>query len=79
MKQAEAPAAKEEKKEAPKQEKKKEQKAPAAKTAGGPADELLAVFKQCDIRVGKVVDCKKHEESDKLYIEQIDLGEGRIR
>ena len=51
------------------QEKKKELKAPAAKTDGGEADELLAVFKQCDIRVGKVFECKRHEESDKLYIE----------
>ncbi|KOO26067.1 aminoacyl tRNA synthase complex-interacting multifunctional protein 1 [Chrysochromulina tobinii] len=29
----------------------------------------------CDFRVGKIVDAKAHPESDKLYVETIDLGE----
>ena len=35
----------------------------------------------CDIRVGKIVECAPHPESEKLFIEKIDLGEpdGRIR
>ena len=34
-----------------------------------------------DLRVGKIVECVKHSDSDKLYIEKIDLGEpeGKIR
>jgi methionine--tRNA ligase beta chain len=28
-----------------------------------------------DLRVGKIIDAKPHPESDKLYIEQIDVGE----
>ena len=31
------------------------------------------------MRVGKIKECKKHPESEKLYIEQIDCGEGRLR
>jgi aminoacyl tRNA synthase complex-interacting multifunctional protein 1 len=34
---------------------------------------------QADFRVGKIVECKKHPDSEKLYVEQIDLGEGRLR
>ena len=36
---------------------------------------------QCDLRVGKILECEKHPESEKLYIEKIDLGEpdGKIR
>ena len=39
------------------------------------------MYQQCDLRVGKIVECEKHPESEKLYIEKIDLGEddGRIR
>jgi tRNA-binding EMAP/Myf-like protein len=32
-----------------------------------------------DIRVGKIVECKKHPEADSLYVEKIDLGEGKLR
>ena len=32
-----------------------------------------------DIRVGKIVSCDKHPEADSLYVEQIDLGEGKLR
>lgn len=28
-----------------------------------------------DIRVGKIVDVKKHPDADSLYVEKIDLGE----
>eukprot|EP01015_Nassula_variabilis_P008175 TRINITY_DN1641_c0_g3_i1.p1 TRINITY_DN1641_c0_g3~~TRINITY_DN1641_c0_g3_i1.p1 ORF type:complete len:204 (-),score=58.30 TRINITY_DN1641_c0_g3_i1:68-679(-) len=36
-------------------------------------------FAKIDIRVGKFVDVWKHPESDKLYCEKIDIGEGEIR
>lgn len=32
-----------------------------------------------DIRVGKIVEVWKHPESDKLYCEKIDIGNGEIR
>lgn len=32
-----------------------------------------------DFRVAKIVECKPHPDSDKLYVEQIDCGEGRLR
>jgi len=35
-------------------------------------------FAKIDIRVGKIVECWKHPESDKLYCEKIDIG-GEIR
>lgn len=31
------------------------------------------------MRVGKIVKCEPHHDSDKLYVEQIDLGEGTLR
>ena len=77
------PAQEEEKKEAQTGGKKQKQgkaEAPAAKPAsGGTVDENLDIYQKCDLRVGKIIEAKKHPESDKLYIEQIDLGEGRIR
>lgn len=30
------------------------------------------------MRVGKIVECKKHPDSEKLYLEKIDIG-GEIR
>ena len=32
-----------------------------------------------DIRVGKIVWCQPHAESDKLYCEKIDIGNGEVR
>jgi len=29
----------------------------------------------CDLRVGEIKECFKHPESEKLYVEKIDLGE----
>ena len=36
-------------------------------------------FEKVDLRVGKVVSCEKHPDSDKLLILKIDLGEGTPR
>ena len=32
-----------------------------------------------DIRVGKIVHVEKHPDAESLYVEQIDLGEGKPR
>lgn len=33
-------------------------------------------FARVDLRVGKIVSIEKHPQADRLYIEQVDLGEG---
>ena len=38
--------------------------------------EELQAYLACDLRVGKIVECTRHPESAKLYVEKIDLGEG---
>ena len=40
---------------------------------GPPVHELI------DVRVGKVLKAFKHEDADKLYVEEIDLGEAEPR
>eukprot|EP00128_Syssomonas_multiformis_P011869 Colp12_sorted_trinity150504_noHs@23501 len=69
------PAATEEKKE------KKEAKPKAPKPAPTPAEpenDSPDVAK-IDIRVGKIVEVKQHENADSLYVEQIDVGEQNPR
>ncbi|KAI5122791.1 hypothetical protein M0805_000135 [Coniferiporia weirii] len=43
--------------------------APAAEESGEPVPSMI------DLRVGHIVDVKKHPDADGLYIEQIDIGE----
>jgi len=38
-------------------------------------DEVWEVYSKCDVRVGKIIECGPQPESEKLYIEKIDLGE----
>lgn len=33
-------------------------------------------FSRVDLRVGKIVSIEKHPQADRLYVEQVDLGEG---
>jgi len=49
-------------------------KAPKNKNQGPPLTPAAL-----DVKVGKIVDVKRVEESDKLYVEQIDVGEGKLR
>jgi len=83
---------KEEKKEEVKQDKKQKQEAKPkqekkpnqAKTPATPqvqaVDEVWDVYRNCDIRVGKIVECSPHPSSEKLYVEKIDVGEpGKLR
>lgn len=41
--------------------------------------EELQAFMACDLRVGKIIECTRHPESQKLYVEKIDLGEAEPR
>ena len=82
---APATAAKEESKAggdaAPKEKKVKAPKAPKAPAAAATTDygPELNAFAVSDLRVGKIVECEICPNSDKLYIEKIDLGEGSLR
>ena len=37
------------------------------------------MYSKCDLRVGKIVECEPHPDSEHLYKEKIDLGEGEPR
>jgi len=83
-----APMAKEEKKKDAKKEGKKEASADAdadaaAATAGAPVDPITTYegppITALDIRVGRVLKVWEHEEADKLYCEEIDVGEDEPR
>jgi len=55
--------------------KEKEVKTPkAAKQVERPVD-----ISRLDIRVGKILDVKRHETAENLYVEQIDLGDSKTR
>ncbi|KAF7422573.1 G4 quadruplex nucleic acid binding protein [Pleurotus ostreatus] len=60
-----------------KKEKKKDAGSESAKkgAAAEPADAGEPVPSMIDLRVGHIVDIKKHPDADSLYVEQIDLGE----
>lgn len=43
-----------------------------------PKDEEIH-FGRLDIRVGKIIDVEKHPNADSLYVEKVDVGEGKPR
>ncbi|KAH3717579.1 aminoacyl tRNA synthase complex-interacting multifunctional protein 1-like [Dreissena polymorpha] len=49
-----------------------------APTGDGDADRPIDISR-LDLRVGKIVDVKKHPDADSLYVEEVDLGEGQTR
>ena len=55
---------------------------PAAKpkpAAAAPPAADPALLPECEIRVGKVVAVERHPESEKLYVEKVDVGEAEPR
>jgi len=58
------------------QSKKQQQQQQTASSDGGVDSGLISI---ADIRVGHVLSCKKHENADRLYVEEIDVGEGKPR
>ena len=71
---------KDKKAEAPKKDDKKDTKAAEPKKVESlSAADALDVFQKCDMRVGKIVECEDHPESDKLWVEQLEVGEGSTR
>eukprot|EP01022_Parablepharisma_sp_SALTPOND_P007431 TRINITY_DN1304_c0_g1_i1.p9 TRINITY_DN1304_c0_g1~~TRINITY_DN1304_c0_g1_i1.p9 ORF type:complete len:233 (-),score=41.65 TRINITY_DN1304_c0_g1_i1:6526-7224(-) len=61
------------KEEIKKKEPKKKEKKPVKKV------EEIPEVSQLDMRVGKIVKIQKHPDSVKLYIEEVDVGNGEIR
>lgn len=41
--------------------------------------EEIPSFSTLNLRVGKIIEVKKHPEADKLYVEKVDLGNGETR
>lgn len=54
-------------------EKKEKPKAAPKAAAAGTLDQPL--FSQLDIRVGKITSVRNHPEADRLYVEEIDIGD----
>lgn len=65
----------------PKEKKEKAPKEKKEKKPAAPAVEELPVWNpvRLDIRIGRIVDVKQHENADSLYVEQINLGEEQPR
>jgi len=63
-------------------EKSEKPKAAANKKAPAKKEELTAAdvdISKLDIRIGRIMEVARHPEAEKLYVEQIDLGEGKLR
>jgi aminoacyl tRNA synthase complex-interacting multifunctional protein 1 len=52
----------------------KEEKIEEKKEKGKKEEEKKMIY-FADIRVGKILNVKKHEDADSLYVEEIDVGE----
>lgn len=47
---------------------------------GGPtAEEPPVDVGRLDFRVGRILSVKKHPDADSLYVEEVDVGEGKAR
>jgi tRNA-binding EMAP/Myf-like protein len=58
-------------------QKEAKQKAPKSENAT-PSDDVIDVGR-LDLRIGRIIEAKKHPDADALYVETIDLGEGTPR
>ncbi|XP_071534873.1 aminoacyl tRNA synthase complex-interacting multifunctional protein 1 [Panulirus ornatus] len=63
-----------------KSEKKEKEKVGGEKKGGKkPEDEAPVDVSRLDFRVGKIVSAKKHPDADSLYVEEVDVGEEKMR
>ena len=63
-----------------KKQKEKKEKKPAQPVVEVPAlPDELEWWNTCDLRVGKIMKCDIVPDSEKLYLEQIDVGEEKLR
>eukprot|EP00474_Spongospora_subterranea_P009855 CRZ10313.1 hypothetical protein [Spongospora subterranea] len=51
----------------------------SAPSSSAHSESLVDKFSQLEFRVGKIVEVKRHPDADSLYVEQIDVGEGKPR
>lgn len=72
------PAKKESKKDAAKPEKKVETKQASSSAAADGPDTTVDVSR-LNMRIGKIVNVKKHPDADSLYVEEVDVAEGKNR
>lgn len=49
------------------------------KFSGQQKDDSTTDFNKLNIKVGKIIEIKRHPKADKLYIEKVDLGNNEIR
>lgn len=60
-------------------EKKPEPKGKAAPSSATSAENRAVDVSRLDFRVGRIISAKKHPEADSLYVEDVDVGEGKNR
>lgn len=77
--QKEQPAKKEQQQQQPKKEQQPKGKGAAAAAKDTPVLSATEDVSRFDIRVGRIVTCKKHDAADSLYVEQIEVGETEPR
>jgi len=53
-------------------------KSSAAAAAAPSAGEMVDVSR-LNMRIGRIIDVKKHPDADSLYVEQVDVGEAKNR
>jgi aminoacyl tRNA synthase complex-interacting multifunctional protein 1 len=71
-------------KQTPQQEKKKDKKSEKkgetkAKQAAPPAADSSVDVSRLNMRIGQIVNVKKHPDADSLYVEEVDVGEEKNR
>lgn len=49
------------------------------KAAANVEDEKPIDVRRLDFRVGKIIEAKRHKDADSLYVEEVDVGEGKNR
>uniref|UniRef100_A0A0K0ERC7 Methionine--tRNA ligase, cytoplasmic n=1 Tax=Strongyloides stercoralis TaxID=6248 RepID=A0A0K0ERC7_STRER len=69
---------KKKKETAPSKNEKKEKPTKGGEKTSNASDDLIDIGR-LDLRVGKIIECKRHPDADALYLETIDLGEEKPR
>jgi len=62
-----------------KQKKEKQPKAENKKGQAPPASDVQIDVSKLNMKVGKIVNVNKHPDADTLYVEEVDVGEGKNR
>jgi len=69
----------EKKQKDPKEPKEPQQPKEKAKKAAPVEEDGPVDIGRIDLRIGKIVSCKKHPDADSLYVEEVDMGEAKPR